>query len=75
LTSEPAFDEEGKPKQETPGLSIRALRDSFDFADCLVLLGFGLLVTAAWLLHTGAGIALLGAGLIVIGVRSGPKQT
>lgn len=51
--------------------TLGAFLRGIQFPDLLVLLGFSALVIAGWRLHIAAGIAILGAGLILIGVRFG----
>ena len=60
-----------EPKAEGGRLTVAAFVRSLDVCDLLVALGFAALVVAGWRFHISAGIAILGAGLVLIGVRAG----
>ncbi len=57
--------------EATRRLTLRAFMGSMDLSDLLVALGFFGLVIAGWRFHISVGIAILSAGLILIGVRAG----
>jgi hypothetical protein len=64
----------GNESREARRLTVREFLKSLDFSDLLVVLGFALAVTAGWSLHPAAGLAILGGGLILVGVRSGSMR-
>jgi hypothetical protein len=67
----PRFKALEEPRPDPSRVTVLAFLRSLDFRDLLVLLGFAALVIAGWYFHISIGIGILGAGLMLVGVRAG----